>query len=46
MSRYFEQFPNGIIEEFYSDSYSDEPLAKIAKKSFLVSKNSVKKWYS
>ena len=44
--RYFEQFPNEIIEEFYSDSYSDEPLAKISKKSFLVSKNSVKKWYS
>ena len=42
--RFYQEFSNGIIEEFYSDSYSDEPMAKLAKKSFIVSKNIIKKW--
>lgn len=31
-------------ENFYSDSKSDTPLTKIAKKSFLVKKNIITKW--
>ena len=42
--RFYQKFPNGIIDEFYSDSYSDEPMAKLAKKSFIVSKDVIKKW--
>lgn len=42
--RFYQKFPNGIIDEFYSDSYSDEPIAKLAKKSFIVSKDVIKKW--
>lgn len=34
--RFLEQFPDLEIEEFYSDSKSDLPLAKMAHKSFLV----------
>lgn len=30
------------IAEFYSDSYSDLPLAQIAEKAFLVKKNNYK----
>jgi HAD superfamily phosphoserine phosphatase-like hydrolase len=29
---------------FYSDSYSDEPLARLAKESFLVQKNAILRW--
>lgn len=43
--RFQKRFPNENIDEFYSDSYSDEPLARIAKKSYLVSKTSKKIWY-
>lgn len=39
--RFYEAFPNGEIEEFYSDSYSDAPLAIIAKKAFLVKGDAV-----
>lgn len=42
--RFYEIFPKGGIDEFYSDSYSDEPMAKLAKKSFIVSKNKIRKW--
>ena len=34
--RFFELYPQGEIDEFYSDHYSDEPLAKISKKAFIV----------
>lgn len=31
-----KEFPNTKIYEFYSDSFSDEPLAKLAQLSYLV----------
>ena len=34
-----EKFPDVVIDEFYTDSYSDLPLMKIAKKAYLVKKN-------
>ena len=34
--RFREVFPDGKIGEFYSDSYSDTPLARLAEKAFLV----------
>ncbi len=37
-------YPNAKINEFYSDSYSDEPLAKLAKKSFIVEGNDISDW--
>lgn len=42
--RFREAFPNAIIENFYSDSYSDSPLAIIAKRAFIVKGNVVMKW--
>ena len=33
-----------MIEQFYSDSKSDEPMVNIAKVSYLVKKNRVEKW--
>ena len=34
-----EKYPTAFIDEFYTDSYSDLPLMKIAKKTYLVKKN-------
>lgn len=34
--RFYEVFPDGRIEEFDSDSYSDTPLAKLAERAFIV----------
>ena len=37
--RFREIYPDGKIDEFYSDSKSDTPLAKLAKSAFQVKKN-------
>ncbi len=42
--RFHKVFPSGTIDEFYSDHYSDEPLANIAKKAFIVDKNKILNW--
>lgn len=42
--RFYEAYPNSMIEKFYSDSHSDEPLAKIAEESFLVKGNTIFPW--
>lgn len=40
---FYKQF-GGEIDEFYSDSHSDDPLAKISKKAFMVKKNKISDW--
>lgn len=42
--RFFEAHPDGITEEFYSDSDNDIPMAKIAKKAFKVDRGKVSPW--
>ena len=42
--RLFEQYPNIKIREFYSDSRSDLPLARLAKQSFFVTKRGNEPW--
>lgn len=44
VNRFYNSFPNGEINYFYSDSYSDQPLANIAKESFIVNGNSIMPW--
>ena len=34
--RFYARFPRGKIDTFYSDSHSDDPLARLAQKSVLV----------
>lgn len=34
--RFREKYPDGVIDDFYSDSLSDLPLAKLAKRAFIV----------
>ena len=42
--RFRECFKNAEIESFYSDSYSDTPMAEIADKAFMVKKDMVTPW--
>ncbi len=42
--RFREIFPDGKIGEFYSDSYSDTPLARLAEKAFLVKGDRLLPW--
>ena len=42
--RFHAAFPGGEIDEFYSDSYSDQPLADLAKRAFLVRGDAVLAW--
>lgn len=45
VKRFYEAYPDGEVDEFYSDSLSDAPLAKIAKKAFAIDKNgNVHEW--
>lgn len=44
---YFKQlFPDAVIDKFYSDSFSDTPMAKLARQAFLVHKQKIKPWPS
>ena len=42
--RFRAAFPGGAIDDFYSDSYSDQPLASLAKRAFLVRGEAVLPW--
>ena len=42
--RLYEELPKASINNFYSDSLSDQPLADIAKQAFIIDKGTVKKW--
>ena len=42
--RFYEEFSNGKIDKFYSDSYSDTPLAEIAKSAYMVKGNVISDW--
>lgn len=42
--RFFEAYPQGEIDCFYSDHYSDEPLAKIADNAFIVDGDIILNW--
>ena len=44
LRRLLEICPDAEIDEFYSDSHSDDPLARQAKKAFLVKGNKLEEW--
>lgn len=44
VARLRESYPDAVIDEFYSDSYSDSPLAKLAKKAYLVKGDKLLPW--
>ncbi|MEL7655546.1 MAG: haloacid dehalogenase-like hydrolase [Bacillota bacterium] len=44
LKRFRDEMPNAEINEFYSDSLSDSPLAKIAEKAYVVRKDEIILW--
>ena len=42
--RFREKYPYESVDQFYSDSFSDLPMAKIAEKSFLIHNGCLKPW--
>ncbi|MBE7037258.1 MAG: haloacid dehalogenase-like hydrolase [Ruminococcaceae bacterium] len=44
VKRFRAVYPNASVEEFYSDSLSDTPMAELAKKAFLVKGSAIKEW--
>ena len=42
--RFREEYPDAQIEGFYSDSYSDEPMARIAERAYLVKNGERIRW--
>ncbi len=42
--RFYEVYPQGHIESFYSDSLSDSPLAELADRAYLVKGDVLKDW--
>ena len=39
-----EAYPGTAIDSFYSDSYSDQPLADLSKKAYIVKGNRILDW--
>lgn len=46
VNRFYEVFPQGRVDEFYSDHDSDRFMARLAEKSYLVKKNELVDWMS
>ena len=44
MIRFHARFPGAGIDEFYSDSHSDDPLAALAKRAYLVKGERLLPW--
>ena len=42
--RFRELYPDGRIESFYSDSYSDEPLAHLSERAYIVTDHTITPW--
>ena len=42
--RFYEKYPDGVIDEFYSDRYVDTPVARIAKKAVMVKGEKLSPW--
>ena len=44
VNRFYQMFPDVKIDNFYSDSDSDLPMAKIAEQAYIVKKNEIIPW--
>ena len=44
VKRFRTLYPDGHIDSFYSDSYSDEPLALLAKRAYIVKGDDITDW--
>ncbi len=44
VARFKNEYPESSIDKFYSDHYSDLPLAKIAEKAYIVTGDKISDW--
>ncbi len=44
VKRFREVYPDERIDKFYSDSFSDLPMAELAAEAFLIKKGRITKW--
>ena len=44
VARFNAAFPGAEIDNFYSDSHSDDPMARVAKRSFMVKGENLSEW--
>ncbi|WP_303804676.1 haloacid dehalogenase-like hydrolase [Ruminococcus flavefaciens] len=44
VKRFREVYPDERIDKFYSDSFSDLPMAELATEAFLIKKGRITKW--
>lgn len=44
LRRFREAYPDGAIDDFYSDSHSDDPLARVARRAILVRGDRLEPW--
>ena len=44
VTRFYEKYPEGEIDKFYSDMYCDEPLALLSKEAFIVKGEKLSPW--
>ena len=44
VNRFNTEFPNETVEAFYSDSYNDLPMARIARRAFFVKGERISSW--
>ncbi|MBR2811668.1 MAG: haloacid dehalogenase-like hydrolase [Solobacterium sp.] len=44
VKRFYAMYPDGRIDDFYSDSYTDSPLASISEKAYLVKGDKIRPW--
>lgn len=42
--RFRQSYPQENIEQFYSDSRSDSPMAELAQEAYIVKKGNIRKW--
>lgn len=42
--RFLEHYPNSKIENFYSDSFSDQPMADLSENAYIVCKEGIFDW--
>ena len=42
--RFYERYPDGHSDEFYSDSMSDLPMAEISDRAFMLKKHVISPW--
>lgn len=42
--RFFAEFPGKTVDDFYSDSHSDDPMARLAKKAVMVKGEELLPW--